>query len=160
VKELSQKQLADIYSGKVSNWKEVGGEDFAITVIDRAKGRSEKELVKEFLGLKGSDYKPDVIAGENQQCVKLVEGNPGAIVYLSIGTTEFEQQRKANLRALPLSGVAATAANVKNGSFPIIRPLVLITKKEISDPSQKYIDFALSSHVKDLVEGMAFVAPQ
>jgi len=104
VKELSKDQLSNIYSGKISNWKEVGGEDLQITVIDRAKGRSEKELVKDFLGIKAVEYKPDVVAGENQQCVKLIEGNPGALVYLSIGTTEFEQKRNASIKALPLSG--------------------------------------------------------
>ncbi len=160
VKELSQAQLANIYSGKISNWKELGGQDLEITVIDRAKGRSEKELVKDYLGIKAAAYKPDVVAGENQQCVKLLEGNQGALVYLSIGTTEFEQKRSSKIRALPLSGVAATAENVKNGSFPIIRPLVLITKKELSPSSKEFVQFAVSSQVKDLVEGMAFVAPQ
>ncbi len=160
IKELSRAQLADIYSGKISNWKEVGGQDLEITVIDRAKGRSEKELVKDYLGIKSTDYKPDIVAGENQQCVKLVEGNSGALVYLSIGTTEFEQKRSSKIRALPLSGTAATAENVKNGTFPIIRPLVLVTKKKLSPSSKEFVQFAVSSQVKDLVEGMAFVAPQ
>lgn len=164
--ELNNAELLAIYTGKVSDWSEVGGaggrsgEGGAVTVINRAEGRSELELVTKFFGVKPSDLRPTLVAGENQECVKLVAGNRNAIAYLSVGTAEYEVQRGTKLKLLPFDGIEATTATVKAGTFPLGRPLVMITREAPSPLVEAFIAFALSSAVDDLIEGQSFVAPR
>jgi len=157
---LTNEQLLSIYTGQLSNWSEVGGEDRPIMVINRAEGRSELELVTKFFGIKPSEIQPTLVAGENQECVKLVAGNPDAIAYLSVGTAEYESQRGTPLKLLPFDGIEANTATVKAGTFPLGRPLVLTTQQDTSPLIDAFIEFALSSSVDDLIEGQSFVAPR
>ncbi len=158
VTDLSNEQLAAIYTGKISEWQDVGGQDAPIVVINRAEGRSELDLVTEFWGIETPDIVADVIAGENQQGIKAVAGNPNAIVYMSIGSSEQEIARGEPIRLLPLGGVEATAATVRSGAYPLARPLILVSKAEGSGSLvDAFINFATSSEVEDLVEAQAFV---
>jgi len=76
----------------------VGGSDEAIVVVNRPEGRSELDLVAEYFALTPGEMKADVVGGENQQAVKLVAGNPHAIVYLSLGTAAYEAGAGTPLR--------------------------------------------------------------
>ncbi|MEM1109730.1 MAG: phosphate ABC transporter substrate-binding protein [Planctomycetota bacterium] len=160
VASLTNQQLHDIYTGKITRWSEVGDRDAPITVINRAEGRSELELVTKFFEIKPSDIQPTLVAGENQECVKLVAGNPDAIAYLSVGTAEYESQRGTPLKLLPFAGVEANTTTVKAGTFPLGRPLVLITKNGRSPLVDAFIEFALTPAVDDLIEGQSFVSPR
>ncbi len=81
---LSDKQVVDIYTGKIKNWKEVKGKDAPITVVNKAEGRSTLELFTHYFKLKNSDIKAQVVIGDNEQGIKTVAGNPNAIGYVSI----------------------------------------------------------------------------
>lgn len=157
VNELSDEQLLGILTGKIHNWKEVGGNDAAMTVINRAEGRSELELMMEFYKLKPDDFKADLISGENQHGIKAVAGDPNAITYMSVGASEFEAARGVTIKLLPLRGVAASSKTVESGEFPLGRPLILVTKPEVPKHVQEFIDFALSDKVHDLVRQQAYV---
>ena len=156
---LTREQIIDIYTGKITNWKELGGKDQKITVVNKAEGRSTLELFLAFFKLKNTDIKAQVVIGDNQQGVKTVGGNPGAIGYVSIGTAEFESENGVPLKLLPLGGIAATTENVRNGTFPLSRQLNLITKTEPQGLSKQFIDFARSPAVTDLVKEQYFVPP-
>jgi phosphate transport system substrate-binding protein len=158
VTALSRQQIVDIYTGKISNWKMVGGKDAAITVVNKADGRSTLELFLNYLKLKSSEIKPHVIIGDNSQGIKIVAGNANAIGYVSIGAAEYEAKHGLPIKLLPLDGVEATVANVRNGTFPLSRPLNLITR-EPNGLAQKFIEFARSIQVHDLVEAQYFVPP-
>ncbi len=160
VENLTKEQALHIFSGKISNWKELGGADAAITVIDRAKGRSEVSLLSEYFGVSSRTFKADVIAGENQQCVKLLSSNKNAITYLSIGTAEFEAARGTAIKLLSLQGVEASSETVRAGTFPIVRPLVLVSAAQPSQETQEFITYARSTEVHDLIKGQAFVPLQ
>ena len=155
---LTDDQIKAIYRGQVKNWKEVGGKDLAITVVNKAEGRSTLELFMQYTGLKNSEIKAQLVIGDNPQGIKSVAANPGAIGYVSIGTAEFEEANKAPIRLLPLNGVAATVANVRGGKFPLSRPLNLVTKGVPTGLSKRFVDFATSAAVNDLVEAQFFVA--
>ena len=157
---ITKQQATDIYTGKTTNWSALGGPDRPITVINRAEGRSELELVTQYLGIKPSDIKPTLVAGENQECVKLVAGNADAIAYLSVGTAEYESQRDTPLKLLDLDGVAASAATVKDGSFPLGRPLVLVTGEGPAGLTRSFLDYMLSKEIDDLIAGQSFVSPR
>lgn len=154
---LRWRQVIDIYTGKIANWKIVGGQDAAITVVNKAEGRSTLELFLNYLKLKNSDIKPHVIIGDNVQGIKTVAGNPNAIGYVSIGTAEYEIRHGVPIRLLPLDGVMASVANVRNGTFPLSRPLNLITQGMPKGLARDFIEFARSEQVHDLVEAQYFV---
>lgn len=157
VNRLEKDQLAAIYTGKVTNWKEVGGRDAAIVVANKAEGRSTLEVFLHFLEIDGADVKADLIAGENLHVIKSVVGNAGTIGYVSIGTATAEQQAGTPIKLVTTGGVAPTMASVKDGTFPITRPLNLVTDAETSPAASRFLDYLLSPEIHDLVEKHFFV---
>lgn len=157
VKALTKQQVIDIYTGKITNWREVGGKDGRITVVNKAEGRSTLELFTHYYKLKNSDIKAQVVIGDNQQGIKTVAGNAGAIGYVSIGAAEFESGNGTPIKLLPMEGVVASVENVRNGSFPLARPLNLVTQTEPTGLAKKFIDFSRSKAVDDLIEAQFFV---
>lgn len=160
VQNLSDKQIVSIYTGKIDNWKLVGGTDAPITVVNKAEGRSTLELFAEHFKLKTKDIKADVVIGDNEQGIKTVAGNPNAIGYVSIGSGEYAATHKTPIKLLPVEGIAASTANVSNGTFPINRPLNLVINKPPTGLTKNFIDFARSQAVQDIVQEQYFVPPQ
>lgn len=157
VSALSDQQIVDIYTGKITDWAQVGGKVGRITVVNKAEGRSTLELFLHHFKFKASDIKAQVVIGDNQQGIKTVAGNPGAIGYVSIGTAEFEVGAGTPIKLLGMAGVAASVENVRNGSFPLARPLNLVTSAEPQGLAKAFIDFVQSADVQDLVEEQYFV---
>ncbi len=160
IESLTDKQIVGIFSGEIDNWKEVGGRDAPINCINRAEGRSELELFQKFYGITPEAFQPDMISGENQHGIKTVAGDESAIIYMSIGASEFEAENGTPIKLLPLQGVAASAETVASGEFPLSRPLLLITGPEPSSEVKGLIDYALSSEVHDLVRQQSYVPAQ
>lgn len=158
VAALSREQIYGIYTGKIVNWKVVGGEDAPIVVVNKAEGRSTLELFLNYLNLKNSGIKPHVIIGDNLQGIKTVAGNPNAIGYVSIGTAEYEAGHGTPIKLLPLDGITASVASVRNGIFPLSRPLNLVTRGMPKGLVRDFIEFARSEQVYDLVEAQYFVS--
>jgi len=157
VQALDKRQIIDIYTGKIVNWKEVGGHDAPITVVNKAEGRSTLELFLHYFGLNNTEIKPQVIIGDNQQGIKTVAGNPDAIGYVSVGTAEYEASQGAAIKLLPLAGITASVAHVRNGSYPLSRPLNLVTRTEPAGLVKAFIEFAGSPQAHDLIEAQYFV---
>lgn len=157
VTELTNEQIINIYTGEITNWKEVGGKDAPVTVVNKAEGRATLELFLEHFQLKNSDIKPHVIIGDNEQGVKTVAGNQNAIGYVSIGTAEYDSTIGVPIKLLPLDGISASTANIRNGSFPIRRPLNLVTKAPPDGLIKAFIVYAGSKEVADIVEEQYYV---
>jgi phosphate transport system substrate-binding protein len=157
VDALSSDQVRAIFTGQIRNWKDVGGKNATITVANKAEGRSTLELFLSSFSLKNSDIKAQVIVGDNLQDIKTVAGNPHAIGYVSIGSAEFEEREGTPLKLLPIDGIAATVANVRDGKFPLSRPLNLVTREEPQGLIKRFIEFAQSKDVHDLVKEQYFV---
>lgn len=157
VSSLTDEQVAGIYTGRISNWKDVGGKDAPITVVNKAEGRSTLELFCHYYKLRNGDIKAHVVIGDNAQGIKTVAGNGDSIGYVSIGTAEVEAGQGTAIRLLPVGGVAASIENVGNGKFPLSRPLNLVVKKAPEGLAKEYIDFARSEKVHDIVRGQSFV---
>ncbi len=157
VQSLSDRQIVDIYTGKINNWQEVGGTDAPITVVNKAEGRSTLELFLKYFELENSPIQADVIIGDNQQGIKTVAGNKNAIGYVSIGAAERDISAGVPLQLLSVGGIEASTKTVQNGSFPLSRPLTLVTKETPSGLTKEFIEFAQSEKVHDLVEAQNFV---
>lgn len=157
VKSLTDKQIVDIYTGKATNWNQVGGSNAPITVVNKAEGRSTLELFLAYFKLENSQIKASVVIGDNQQGIKTVAGNPNAIAYVSIGSAESEAKATNAIKLLPINGIEASTKTVRDGTFPLSRPLNLVTKPSPSGAAKEFIDFAQSSEVYDIVQSQNFV---
>jgi len=157
VDEISDEDLKAIYTGKIDNWREVGGKDAPITVINRAEGRSELSLVSKYFGIQTDEYAADVIAGENQQGIKQVASDENAIVYMSIGTSEYERTNGTRIKLLPLRGVEASSRTVGSRAYPLARPLILITRPNSEELEQRFIDYCCSREAHALIRDHSFV---
>jgi phosphate transport system substrate-binding protein len=157
VQALTDEQVAAIYTGKITNWKAVGGVDAPITVVNKADGRSTLEVFLQHFKLKSSDIKAHVVIGDNEQGVKTVAGNRNAIGYVSIGTAEYDAVHGVPVKLLPVGGVAASTENVQKGVFPLSRPLHIVTRTSPVGLAKAFIEFAQSKAVYDLIRQQYFV---
>ena len=115
------------------------------------------ELFLNYYKLKNSEIKASVVIGDNEQGIKTVAGNPNSIGYVSIGTAEFNESAGTPIKLLSNNGIMATTENVKNGKFPLSRTLNLITKGETTGLKKKFIEFAQSAEVTEIVKQQYFV---
>jgi len=158
VAAMRNEQIVAIYTGRTRNWKEVGGPDAPITVVNKAEGHSTLELFLHYFGLKAADIRADVIIGDNEQGIKTVAGNPHAIGYVSIGTAEYDANQGVPIKLLPIGSVAASTENVRNGTFPFARPLNLVTTSDSPQGlAKQFIEFARSKQVHDIIKEQYFV---
>ena len=107
--------------------------------------------------MENSDIQADVVIGDNQQGIKTVAGNKNAIGYVSIGAAERDINAGVPLKLLSVGGVEASTETVRDGSFPLSRPLNLVTTQTPSGLTEEFIEFAQSAKVHDLVEAQNFV---
>jgi len=154
---LSTAQIKAIYTGEITDWAQINGTAGNITVVHKAAGHSTLELFLAFFNLKNSQIKPHIIIGDNQQGIKTVAGNRNSIGYVSIGTAEYEINHNTPIKLLPIAGVSASTENVTNGTFKLSRPLNLITSGEPSPLAKRFIAFAQSLQINDLIQAQYFV---
>ncbi|MFQ5877040.1 MAG: phosphate ABC transporter substrate-binding protein [Acidobacteriota bacterium] len=154
---LADDQVVDIYRGRIGNWREVGGPDARITVVNKAEGRSTLELFLSYFRLRSADIEAHVVVGDNEQAIKTVAGNPHAIGYVSIGTAEYDATHGVPVKLLPVGGIAPSVENVRNGSFPLSRPLNLVTRALPVGLVEVFIEFARSPDARDIVRSQYFV---
>ncbi len=154
---LTSRQVVEVYTGEITNWRQLGGPDRPITVVHKAQGRSTLELFLEHFSIHNERVKPSVVIGDNQQGIKTVSGNPYAIGYVSVGSAEYEATHGTPIKLLPMNGVEATVASVAAGSFPLCRQLNLVTPEPSSGLTQRFVDFAQSLAMHDLIAEHSFV---
>jgi phosphate transport system substrate-binding protein len=154
---LSKAQLVEIYTGKITNWSQVGGPDLAITVVSKAEGRSTLEVFSDYVGLSYKDIKAQMIIGDNQQGIQAVSSTPGAITYVSIGTAEYEAGNGAAIRLVPLDGMTPTTQAVAEGRFPMVRELNLVYKSPAAPNVQALIQHTASPKAVEIIRGQYMV---
>jgi phosphate transport system substrate-binding protein len=157
VKELSDAQVVSIYTGKVTNWKDVGGNNAQIVVVNKAEGRSTLELFAHYYKIKNSEIKAHVVIGDNEQAVKTVVGNANAIGYVSIGTAEYNAKSGTPIKLLAVGGVEPTLQKVREGKFPLSRPLNVVTKGDPNPLVKTFIEFLCSSEANEVIKEQFFV---
>lgn len=157
VTALTDADVAAIYTGTITNWLQTGGSDAPITVVNKAEGRSTLELFLSHFKLAAEAIRPSIVIGDNLQGILTVASDPNAIGYVSIGTAEHEASSGRAIRLMAMAGIEPTVANVRNRSFPLSRPLNLVTHGAVSPLAQAFIDYARSNAVTDVVAAQHFV---
>lgn len=157
VQRLDKLQLIDLYTKKITNWKDVGGNDAAIIVANKAEGRSTLEVFVQYLGIDTADVKADLVVGENLHVIHSVVSNPNTIGYVSIGTASAEEKAGTPIKLVITGNVVPTMESVKDGSFPITRPLNVVTDAETSPAARAFLDYLMSTEIHGLIEKHCFV---
>lgn len=157
VKALSREQVIAIYTGKIRNWKEVGGADLPITVISKADGRSTLEVFGQYFGLASRDIKAHIIIGDNQQEVRTVSTNKGAIGYISIGSAEYEASQGSPIRMLALGKLVPSTQAVASGAYPIARELNLVYRKPLSRDETALLAYMATPAAKKEIQAQFFI---
>ena len=143
VDNLSTEQLRDIYAGKITNWKEVGGEDLKIQVINRDEASGTREAFRTIV-MDGTpfDRRSAVLSGTGQ-VRDVVSRSRGAIGYISLGFVE-SLNAKTSVKAVSVNHVEASEKTVASGGYPISRDLYFFVKGTPSQRAQDYIDYVTS----------------
>jgi phosphate transport system substrate-binding protein len=157
VGSLTNRQVSDIYTGKIGNWNAVGGKDAPVGALSPGGGAATAEVFTSFFDIRPADLKAGKFAGNNQERIAAIAANPNGITYVSVGAARHQANLGAAIKLLPTNGVAATAKNIRSGDFPISRPLLLLTKGLPTGLAKDFIAFTLSSQVTDLVIQYEFV---
>lgn len=157
VSKLTREQLEGIFTGKIKNWKEVGGEDRAIVVYSRETSSGTYEFFKTSV-LKEKNYKSSVLSmPATGAIVQSISQTKGAIGY--IGLAYLNKQTKA-IQVSYDNGknyVSASYENAKNKKYPIVRPLYLYYVKAKEELIKPFINFALSAEGQKMVDKVGYV---
>lgn len=148
VSQLSTTQLRGIFAGEITNWKQVGGTDRPIVLINRDEASGTREAFsKMVMGDTKFDNGAVVLPGTGQ-VREVVTRTPGAIGYISVGFVE-PRFIKSQVKALIIDAIHPTEANVANGTYPISRDLYFLTLGEPEGPEARFIEYVLSPAVQN-----------
>ena len=153
VSDLTIEQIADIYTGKITNWSEVGGNDAEIVLIGREAGSGTRDGFESITGTEEAcQYRQELTS--TGDVIATVSQNPNAIGYASLSAV------KESVKALSVGGVAPSEDTVKDGSYVIQRPFVLVTRDGVtlSPAAQAFLDYALSADAAPIIAQAGAVA--
>jgi phosphate transport system substrate-binding protein len=142
VTNLQTKDLKAIYSGEISNWRDLGGPDAAIVVLDRPEDESAKKLLRKYyLGKDLKTTSKSVILQQEAELITALRDTPYSIGAFSLA---YAITNKLPANRLSLDGVAPTVANLQAGKYKMMRHLGIVFKSSPTETSKGFIDFALS----------------
>ena len=153
VEELSLEQIAKIYTGEITNWSEVGGKDAQIVLIGREAGSGTRDGFESITGTTDAcQYRQELTS--TGDVITTVAQNPDAIGYASLASV------KDTVKALAVEGVTPSEETVKDGSYLVQRPFVLVTKDgvELSAAAQDFFNYITSAEANEIIAGAGVVS--
>ena len=152
VADLSVETIAKIYTGEITNWSEVGGNDAEIVLIGREAGSGTRDGFESITDTEDAcQYRQELTS--TGDVITTVSQNPGAIGYASVASV------KDTVKAVTVDGVAPTEATIKDGSYVVQRPFVLVTKTgvELSDAAFKFFTYITSADANEIISAAGVV---
>lgn len=152
ISNLTVAQIADIYTGKITNWSKLGGSNAEIVLIGREAGSGTRDGFESIAKVNNAcKYRQEL--SSTGDVITAVAGNPHAIGYASLASV------KKSVKALSINGVIPSEATVKDGSYAVQRPFVLVTKKDkaLTDPAKKFFDYAISRDANKIITAVGVV---
>lgn len=146
VNDLTLEEIARIYTGEISNWSEVGGKDAAIVRIGREAGSGTRDGFESITGTEDAcQYRQELTS--TGDVITTVAQNPDAIGYASVASV------KESVKALQVDGVRATEETIRDGSYVVQRPFILVIKNdtELSASAQKFLEYVTSEEAKAMI---------
>lgn len=155
VENLTVEQIAQIFTGEITNWSEVGGTDGEIAVFGREAGSGTRGAFEEIVGVVDTCKYTNEYSSTGD-VIGNVASNPNAIGYASLSAVDD------TVKAVKVNDVAPSEDTVKDGSYEIQRPFVMVTKEgaELSEATQAFLDFAMSADAADIIAAAGAVSPK
>lgn len=153
VADLTVEQIAKIYTGEITNWNEVGGSDGQIVLVGREAGSGTRDGFESITGTKDAcQYRQELTS--TGAVITAVESNPNAIGYASLASV------KESVKAISVNGIVPSESTVKDGSYAIQRPFVLVTREgvKLSETAQAFFTYITSGEANELIS-LAGVVP-
>jgi phosphate transport system substrate-binding protein len=150
---LTRRQIQDLFSGRIANWKDLGGSDLPVRPITREEGSGTREAFTKLVMGKVRVTRSALVQESNGAVRELVRNDPGAVGYMSLGLV-------GDLKCLSIDGVAPSAETVASGQYPLVRPFLFLVKGACRPEAQRFIDFVLSPQGQRLLESEGLVKAQ
>ena len=163
VENLTIEQIKQIYTGEITNWSEVGGDDAPIVVVSREEGSGTRGAFTEITKVTekneageevDSTTKDALVQGSTGAVMQTVATTPNTIGYVSLGSLGD------TVKAVKVEDVAPTTETVLSGEYKISRPFLYVIGGELTEASQMYIDFVMSAEGQAIVEESGFIPVQ
>jgi phosphate transport system substrate-binding protein len=152
VTNLTKDQVIAIFSGNITNWSQVGGQNKSIDVVAREEGSGTRTAFQDLV-MGTTLIKADAILQSSNGALKIaVSSDPQAVGFLSIGYID------SSVKALAMNGVPATEENAKNGTYPVVRPLYFLTKTQPIGIVKDFIDFCTGPDGQKIVAEEGYIA--
>jgi phosphate transport system substrate-binding protein len=155
MKEVTTQQIAEIFSGKVRLWSDLGGPETKILLIDRPRNRNIRDAFEQYLGITGKIPDSAKVIGPDDKAIKTVAGTLpplSAVTYISLGTALDAVSGGVAVRLLPLDKVEPEEPTVKDGRYKLRRPVLLLSKKEPNPMVEAFVAFALSNEGQSIID--------
>lgn len=152
VADLTVEQIAAVFTGEITNWSNVGGNDAEIVLIGREESSGTRDGFESITGTEDAcKYRQELTS--NGAVLTAVAENPNAIGYVSLSSV------KDSVKAICVNGVVPSEATIKDGSYAVQRPFVLVTKEgvELSETAQAFFDFVTSSAANEIISAAGVV---
>lgn len=155
VEDLTVEQIAQIFTGEITNWSELGGTDGEIAVFGREAGSGTRGAFEEIVGVEDACKYTNEYSSTGD-VIGNVASNPNAIGYASLSAVDD------TVKAVKVNGVAPSEDTVKDGTYEIQRPFVMVTKDgaELSEAAQAFLEFAMSEDAADIIAAAGAVSPK
>ena len=152
ITDLSVENVSKIYTGEITNWKEIGGEDAEIVIIGREAGSGTRDGFESITDTKDKcKYRQELTS--TGDVITTVAGNPNAIGYASLASV------KETVKAVSIDGVKPSEETIKDGSYVVQRPFVLVTKKDtkLSESAKLFFDYVTSKDANEIISNAGAV---
>jgi len=156
ITDIKSEDLAKVYTGEITNWKDLGGKDEQIVVIGREAGSGTRDAFEELMDVKDSCKYAQELDSTGAVLAK-VAATPGAVGYVSLDVLDD------TVNGLKINAVEPTEENILAGTYVLQRPFVMATKGEISEQSeqvQAYFDFINSGDGQNVIKSVGLIIPQ
>jgi phosphate transport system substrate-binding protein len=159
-KDLTSQQIADIFSGKIKVWSDLGGPETRILIIDRPRHRNIRDTFEQQLGIAGQIADSAKVIGPDDKVIKTVAGTVpplSPVTYISMGTALEAVSSGVAVRLLPVDKVEPEEPTVKDGRYKLRRPILFLYKKNADNAViRPFLDFALSPDGQRIIDAEAY----
>lgn len=152
IEDMDLETIAKVFTGEITNWSELGGEDMEIVLIGREAGSGTRDGFEAVVGVEDECvYRQELTS--TGDVITTVSNNPNAIGYASVASV------KETVKMLTVEGVEASEETIKDGSYELQRPFILVTKEgeELSETASKFFDYVTSGEADDIILGAGVV---
>jgi phosphate transport system substrate-binding protein len=158
VNDLTKEQVRDIFSGTITNWKDVGGADKEIHVVAREEGSGTRTAFQEMVmgkdaaGNAVNIVKNAILQSSSGAIMQVIKGDPQSISFDSFGYVD------SSVKALSIGGVAATSDNAKTGKYPVVRPLYFLTKNAPTGLIKTFLDYCQGQDAQKMITAEGYIS--